>query len=356
MTKRLLFVVGLLLILTPLSGGVEFIPIPDSPLYKGYLADLYAPSSKFHLLFAQTSESVPTSALIVKDGEYREVPFTNQPQSSFFSLKAGADVGLLRLKADFFQIEGYISGGLHTVMELRGDSDSLGYDGFYSFGVNIKLWEILTLKGGLHHFSGHWGDEMLFTLAAVNPTLDLSETTFLEYTRDNSWLLALSVEPLEMLRLYTAIEIPMVNAFVRPGAHTPFRNHYPGEPEINFHSYITAGEGVTTTINYPAAYRALRIQVGSEVKIPLFSVGSLFLAGDFQFHQDGQTLHQINSYASENSWEYTFSVGGGVEFASNQLGLKPRMEIYYHHGRFPLLNYFTQRGHYLTFGIALGSN
>jgi hypothetical protein len=353
--KTIVLVVTLLLFsLAPLFSKVEFTLMPKSPLFRGYLADPYGPSSKFHLLFAQTQASIPTSALIVQGGQYEEIPFTNEPQSSFYSLKAGANVGLLRLKVDFFQVEAFISGGLHTAFELHGDSDSLGYDGFYSFGINIMLWDIVTLKGGLHHFSGHWGDEMLLNLAQVNPTLEFWETTFLEYTRDNSWLLSIAIEPLSLLRLYSTIEIPMINAFVRPGAHTPFRNHYPGQSETNFHTYITAGEGTTTTIVYPPSYRALRIQTGAEVKVPLFSIGSLFLAGDFQFHQDGQTLHQINGYNKANRWEFTFSVGGGFEFNIDQVEPKTRLEIYYLNGRFPMLNYFTQRGHYLTVGIAIG--
>ncbi|MFA7225778.1 MAG: hypothetical protein WC207_05975, partial [Sphaerochaetaceae bacterium] len=113
-------------------------------------------------------------------------------------------------------------------------------------------------------------------------------------------------------------------------------------------------EGTTTTIVYPPSYRALRIQTGAEVKVPLFSIGSLFLAGDFQFHQDGQTLHQINGYNKANRWEFTFSVGGGFEFNIDQVEPKTRLEIYYLNGRFPMLNYFTQRGHYLTVGIAIG--
>jgi hypothetical protein len=353
--KTIVLVVTLLLFsLAPLFSKVEFTLMPKSPLFRGYLADPYGPSSKFHLLFAQTQASIPTSALIVQGGQYREIPFTTAAQSSFYSLKAGANVGLLRLKVDFFQVEAFISGGLHTAFELQGDADSLGYDGFYSFGINIKLWDIVTLKGGLHHFSGHWGDEMLLNLAQVNSTLDLSETTFLEYTRDNSWLLSISIEPLDYLRLYGTIEIPMINAYVRPGAHTPFRNHYPWQPEVNFHNYITSGEGTTTTIVYPPSYRALRIQTGVEGKIPLFSIGSIFLAGDFQFHQDGKTLHQIDGYADTNSWEFTFSLGGGFEFNLDKLEQKTRLEIYYLNGRFPLLNYFTTRGHYLTVGITIG--
>ena len=127
----------------------------------------------------------------------------------------------------------------------------------------------------------------------------------------------------------------------------------PGSTSTNQHDYITGQEDVETSVAYADSYRAWRLQTGTEVHLPIFTVGSLFLAGDIQFHQDGQTQHQVNGYSPDNPWEITYTVGGGFEFNQGLLDRKFRLEVYYTDGRFPLLNYFYKRSQYVVFGLAI---
>ncbi len=335
-----------------LFGGVKFTVAPISPLFREFMADPYAPSSKFHVVPTLTEDSIPTTVYHVAGGEYIETSFKTKGQANYFNLKAGANIGFLRFEAGFFQIETYLNGGLNTIFELEGATDNLGFDGFYSVGLNIRLWDVIALQGGIHHFSGHWGDEILVSMAKNNSSINLGSISLLEYTRDNSWLFSLSFEPLKTFRLYTAFEIPMKTAWVRPAAHVPSFGVHPYNPDKPQYKHIAGQEGVNP-VAYPDEYKAMRVQAGTEIKFPLFSIGSFFVAGDFQLHQDGQTNHQVDSYDQGNHWELTLTVGGGFEFNQGYLDRKIRIEAFYHYGRFPLLNFFYQRGHYISVGLAI---
>ncbi|MFA7118191.1 MAG: hypothetical protein WC159_05390, partial [Sphaerochaetaceae bacterium] len=116
---------------------------------------------------------------------------------------------------------------------------------------------------------------------------------------------------------------------------------------------ITGQEGLSDLTAYDSSYKAWRLQAGLELRFPVWDMGSFFLAGDVQAHQDGQTLHQVGGYDPNNPWEFECTVGGGFEFNQSILGRKMRLECYYHDGRFPLLNYFFQRSKYVVMGIAI---
>ncbi|MFA6822128.1 MAG: hypothetical protein WCR26_08070, partial [Sphaerochaetaceae bacterium] len=176
--------------------------------------------------------------------------------------------------------------------------------------------------------------------------------SLLEYTRDNSWMLSLSIEPIKSLRLYSLFEIPMQAAWVRPAAHVPSYVVKPSDHDKPQYENIAEQEGVSP-VAYDDSYLAMRIQAGTEIRFPLFSLGSFFVAGDIQFHQDGQTNHQVDSYDSGKPWEITFTVGGGFEFNQGYFDRKMRIEAFYHYGRFPLLNFLYQRGHYISVGFAI---
>jgi len=337
---------------SPLFSAVKFTPVPNTPLFREFIADPYAPASKFHIVSALTEDSIPNTIYHAEDNQYVEIPFKSEGQANYFNMKAGANIGFLRFEAGFFQIEIYLNGGLNAIFELEGATDLLGFDGFYSAGLSIRLWDVVALQAGIHHFSGHWGDEILAKMAEINPSANLGTMSLLEYTRDNSWLISLSIEPIKTLRFYTAFEIPMQAAWIRPAAHVPSFAVKPKEADKPLYEHIANQEGVTP-VEYSDSYLAMRIQAGTEVKFPLLSVGSFFVAGDIQFHQDGQTNHQVNSYDSDNPWEITLSVGGGFEFNQSYFDRRLRIEAFYHYGRFPLLNFFYQRGHYITVGFSV---
>ncbi|MDD2296758.1 MAG: hypothetical protein PHR10_08220 [Sphaerochaetaceae bacterium] len=335
----------------PLFSAVKFSLAPINTLFREFASDPFAPITSFRIFSVKNTEGIPSGVLVAEDNEYKEMPFaeeTNGEHNTFYHFKTGANIGLLRIELGFFQIESYIHGGLNTVFECHGATDTLGFDGQYGAGVTIRLWDKFAMRGGLHHFSGHWGDEILTRIDG-----DIRNIRLLEYTRDNSWLASLSYEPNEKFRYYTSVELPQSSAWIRPGAHVPFHTTTPNSPDKNQHDHITGQENVNTTITYPQSYKALRIQAGTELRLPLFSLGSLFLATDIQLHQDGKTKHQVNSYDINNPWEVTCTIGGGLEFNRGLFNRKFRLEVYYHDGRFPLLNYFYKRSRYVTLGLSV---
>lgn len=348
----LILLITLLFICTvPLFSAVKFTLAPLNTLFREYISDPFAPLTSFRVFSVKNTDGIPNGILAAEAGEYKELPFTEKndaEHNAFYHFKTGANIGLLRLELGFFQIEGFIHGGISTIFEYHGATDTLGFDGQYGAGVTIRLWDKFAIQGGLHHFSGHWGDEILTRIDG-----DISNIRLLEYTRDNSWLASCSYEPSEKFRYYTSVELPQSSAWIRPGAHVPFYTTTPNSPDKNQHTHITGQEGVETTVPYPESYKAWRVQAGTELRLPLFSLGSLFLASDMQFHQDGKTRHQINGYDVKNPWEVTFTIGGGIELNRGFLNRKFRLEIYYHNGRFPLLNYFYKRSQYVTFGLAV---
>lgn len=84
------------------------------------------------------------------------------------------------------------------------------------------------------------------------------------------------------------------------------------------------------------------------------SFGAIVLAGDVQFHQDGQTKHQIGQYSPDNPWEMEFTVGGGLELGNIlENGRIVRIEAYYHDGRVPATQWFYQRMKYISVGVGI---
>ncbi len=353
----ILIVIFLLICSSPAYSAFTFTLAPIDPLFREFMADPYSNSTSFRPFSVKNEGGVPRGILAVDgNNEYVEIPFEEEEYEGhhdFYQLKSAANIGLARLELGFFQIEGYINGGINTVFQNYGATDSLGFDGFYGAGASIRLYNKVALQGGFHHFSGHWGDETLKDMIEVSEK-DLNDLHLIEYTRGNSWLGSISIEPSENIRFYGSVELPQSSAWIRPGIHVPMHTIKPGSVDQSQHDYITGQEGVSSSFVYPSSYKAWRIQTGSEIRFPIFSLGSLFLATDWQFHQDGKTLHQVDGYSDSNPWEMEFTIGGGVEFNTGLLNRKFRLEIYYHDGRFPLLNYFYKRSQYVIFGLAIG--
>lgn len=96
---------------SPLFSAVKFTPVPNTPLFREFIADPYAPASKFHIVSALTEDSIPNTIYHAEDNQYVEIPFKSEGQANYFNMKAGANIGFLRFEAGFFQIEIYLNGG-----------------------------------------------------------------------------------------------------------------------------------------------------------------------------------------------------------------------------------------------------
>ncbi|WP_394699301.1 hypothetical protein [uncultured Sphaerochaeta sp.] len=357
--KKLFTFLVVLFLSVPNIWAFTFQWAPIDPLFREALADPYACSTSFRSLGVLDEASVPDSVLVSNSetNQYEQIVYDDSSQRNYWQMKSAVNFGLLRFSIGPVQAEGYIQGGLNTVFQKAGSVDSLGFDGMYGAGATVRLFNIIAIQAGFHHFSGHWGDEILADLMEENPGLDLYSSSSIyhleEYTRGNSWLAGVSLEPVTWGRMYFFAELPMERAWIRPGIHVPSSTLKPGSDDTSQFEYITGQEGLTGLTAYDSSYKAWRLQAGLEFRYPVLDIGSLFLAGDFQAHQDGQTLHQVGGYSPDNPWEFEITVGGGFEFNQTVLGRKMRLECYYHDGRFPLLNYFFQRSKYVIMGIAI---
>ena len=346
----------------PASGGLSFRLVVRDSLYPEYLADPFSLTSGFkYLKLTNPSLGQPSTVLASNGEEYVQVPFAHfvpsefSSHSTYWQIKGFMNLHVARLELwNAIKFETGLAGGLNTVFEEFGGTDTIGFDGLWRLSETVRFFDVLAVRFGEHHFSGHWGDEKLEELPVAGDPDYVPYTGFEEYVRNNSWVLGVSLTPLPWLRLYAEGEMPQEPSYVRPGVHAPAGFHTPNGDDMTTH--ILQQEGLLGKVAaYDSSYKAYRVQAGAELRFPIEKVGSLFAAADFQFHQDGQTLHQVGGYSPDNPWESEYTVGGGFEYTMGLAGMKVRMEWYYHSGRFPLVNYFFLRSDYVSFGFALDS-
>lgn len=293
-------------------------------------------------------------------GGYKRLSFKepNVENNTYWNLKSAINIGLLRLSyKDIAAVEAYIHGGLNTVFGAYGGVDVLGFDGQYGAGVAAELFEQVSLRFGFHHFSGHWGDEILSDFFRDNTEYYSGIT---EYTRNNSWQFDIAYEPVEYFRVLFGTELPMHTGWVRPAAHVPadtIKDTSEESPEYGkpLSEYIYSQEGLAGKSNnsYPDSYKGWRISMGAEAVLPIENVGHAYLALDVQLHQDGKVNLDTLQYEKDRPWdsEYTIALGLSLEAQPNLPDFT--IELGYHSGRFPLLNYFFQESRYFSAGVAV---
>jgi hypothetical protein len=258
------------------------------------------------------------------------------------------------------RLEGYIHGGLNTVFGAYGGVDVLGFDGQYGAGVTMQLFRQLTFRFGFHHFSGHWGDEILKDFMERNDEDSYDGIT--EYTRNNSYLFDVSYQPVRYVKFLVEAELPMHVGWIRPAAHVPadaIKNTSEESPDYGkpLSGYIYGqefgSEFERNNDSYPSSYKAWRIGLGVEFEVPIPTVGLSYLATDLQLHQDGKINLDTLEYESDRPWdmEFTVALGLSLEEVANLPDFT--IELAYHDGRFPLLNFFFQRSRYLSLGLVV---
>lgn len=317
--------------------------------------------------------------------------------NKYFNMKTGVAMSLCRIRFEGFSwfpsidVEANLAGYLNTIFCMFGKNDTLDFDGSYLIGGSIRFADLLTFRIGLHHFSGHYGDEMLnkyyaynavdastrfndgalFTYANARDGYDYYLVSPVEYVRDNSWIFGVATEiPANKFSVYMygEAELPKNPSWFRPLAHVPADYKNPmdeeGRPTLIDRIGGTAADGEQFPQNQldeeqvikrtaSGRYKAWRIHAGTEVRYPM-SFGSAFVACDVQFHQDGKTLHKIGGYNTENPWEMELTIGGGLEFGNILSdGKTMRIEAYYHDGRVPATQWFYQRMKSVSIGVGI---
>ncbi len=310
------------------GGIIHFTPVAGDSLFKEFKADPYSLSSGLKLLWAQDPESVPSTILASDGTKYVKIPFAHYPadefknRRSFWQIKGFVNLHVARVRLlDIVAAEADLSGGINSVFQAFGGTDTLGFDGIWRLAGTLRFFDTVAIRLGSHHFSGHWGDEIVADLPKPGDPEYVPYRNLEEYVRASSTVLGLSIEPTRFVRLYCEAELPEKMTWLRPGVHVPAGLLTPGGADLLTH--ILGQEGLLEEVGaYDSSYKAWRLQTGAEVTIPLGKWGSLFAAGDFQLHQDGQTLHTVGLYNKDNPWEQEYTVGGGFEYNYGFVGAR----------------------------------
>jgi len=343
------------------GGRLSFNLIDSDTLYPEYAADPYSLSSGLKYFKVSDFSGIPQTVLATDGSQYVEIPFANYSESeydshsSFWQIKGFVNLTFARIEyKDIVAAEVTAAGGLNSVFQAFGGTDTLGFDGIWRLAGTIRLFNIVSFRYGMHHFSGHWGDEIVEDLPQPGDADYIYYLRLEEYVRASSHVFGISVNPFRWARLYFEAELPMKESWIRPGVHVPAGYVSPSGDDLAYH--ILSQEGLLEEVgSYDSSYKAWRLQTGVEFKWPIRDWGSLFVAGDCQFHQDGQTKHQVGLYDPNNPWEFEYTVGGGFEYEKSFIGRKIRIEAYYHEGRFPLTNFFFLRSNYISVGLAINN-
>jgi hypothetical protein len=367
--------------------------LTDEPLHDIYYADPWSASSRFQYMqvdgygpssirasvkrdqtspisnFPQATEAITNYTYV-----YQDIPFqTEGSDNLYYQMKIGFNLGLLRASWDGtswlppMAIELSVQGALNMVFNATGGTDMLGSDGIYFVGANAAIGNAITLRAGTHHFSGHYGDEILERLFTFGDNYDLFDpetpdapghvVSILNYVRQDTLILGVSYKPSTWLRIYAEADIPPQQLkTIRPWVHVPqttIDNKTGNEMEDRIGSNEGNTGGRKAGDEYGSEYRALRFASGIEFHIPIPFVGDFILAADMQFHQDGQTLHQVGSYSPDNPWDFEYNILIGQNLGRDVNGIRFTFEYIYHSGRFPLTNFFYFPCQYHSLGMGL---
>lgn len=351
-------------------SDLSFTVAPLTPLFKENDANIHANNFRIQFLVSPKKDDYVVDTILVSrkkaDGNPEYVPLKfrydrTKEQTSFYRLKAGMNLALLRFEIkNVFAIEGFMHATINTIFEGYGGVDVLGFDGQYGGGFALSFLDTLIIRCGIHHFSGHWGDEILSSFdSRYTQGVDYEMTT--EYTRNNSYLFDVEIKLFKSaphtLTFGFEFENPIKKSWIRPAAHVPPETIKPTSeesPELweNMSKYGWDQEGfIRDNSSYPLSYGAYRIGLFLEYEYKIKDFSRLYAALDVELHQDGMIDLSTCTYDPARHWEVEFTSCIGIAFFKTKNSSEFNIEIQYHHGRFPLLNFFYQKSQYVSIGF-----
>lgn len=388
--KRTVFVSVLIFVcFTAIAGGLEFTPVSVSPIYKSYKADIwnfstqgqliYDTQSKLDSILVQSKYEVGKESAYFNfnkvNGPYVEeyvnelAKFSSNKYNTFLRFKPAFTFGFLKLGYSDFKVQGFLQLSLNTILCIGHGNDLLGYDGMYCYGLEASYKNLVEIKVGKHHLSGHYGDEVIESLYERN---DASGRSYLnrfkasssdsshiekvsEYVRQDSLIVGVSVRPFSLMRVYAEVDMNLnkMNT-LRPYVVVP-NKIVCSFMDCDMVGRTGSTEGImqsnTETRRYPYSdkYRGFIVNAGVEFSYSFKNSGDLSLSYNCRLNQEGQTMYQFNCYKETNPWYIDHTVVLDFRFKSTPLSA----QIMFHKGQMPLLNYFYQRGTYVTAGLGI---
>lgn len=406
MKKTIAIVALVCLCMVGFASGFHFSPVASTPLYKESISDPYSMTSVVHLtqVAPEDNDFRITGLVYEKDHPekvfYDEFKYTDKYDNEnvrnndnlYINMKLSGQASLFRFRFDgakflpSLDLELNLAGYINTFFWLSGANDVLDYDGSYLLGASMRVADRVTVRAGLHHFSGHYGDETLENLYSFNQVdfktgviqnytgakaeagkeyVLLSEV---EYVRDNSYLLGISADVTKGLRIYGECELPKSDAWIRPFVTAPTDKEFPdmdriawgefGYSEDDLIGRDTKAEEKLLEKTREDGYYALRVHGGAEYTFN-FKYVDFILSADVQAHQDGQVRNEegkldFGAYKSTNPWEMEYTAGGALVLKDTVFGDKTlRLQAFYHVGRTPGTQWFYKNGSFVYVGFGL---
>lgn len=326
---------------------------PVSPLHRPYLADPFNTDFALNYVMLDSAESRPAYLYKVKDVD-GAVTYEGYDIDQYYSkgttmlqMRAGTAIPFARISFNgtrvlpSLEVEAVMRGSFRSMFFAYSGTDNLGFDGTYSYGASAKVGSFLTLFYGRKHHSGHMGDEILMKVeervAHTGPSL--FENTLIDYVRQDPITYAVSLSPMQNIRLYGELRIGDTGRILKPRFSSP--------------DAIEDG------------YRGREIEVGTELSFPIPLLGDFSLAFDMIFHEVGKFVpvgsgalkngeYQNYSfvYDKEAPWETEIQIVVSQALSRRTDGMKARLMATYHKGRFPLFAFHMSKGSYLAVGAS----
>lgn len=348
------------------------------PFFKDSSFDPYGMNTSIGILYFPKAEDAALPIRVaVKDnnGVYYADFETGENVSSkmYVKSKLAQSVGVLHASYDnpsFPKIEAEIilGGYVNSMFNLIDANQFQGFDGAYLYGLEMRVAEKLSLRFGLHHLSGHFGDEVLEehkakngyarTDAGVQTIMDGDkEVTYydpIQYVRHNEWLASISYDAPNGFTPYAQLAFAKKKSWIRPFFHNPIGQFYPTSRLAYGGECIAQSTGIAESEDAlkDKGFRDFRVNAGLNWEKSFGKFG-VYAGFDVQAYQDEQTKQQTNSYSKDNPWGFDFTAGVGFEIFNAIGNRSVAIEVLDHYGRIPLLNFFYEKANTLFVGVRI---
>lgn len=265
------------------------------------------------------------------------------------NLRTGFGLSILRMGwPEYFMLDFALQGSLNTVFASTGGADNLGFDGSFFVGGEMRIMDMISIHAGLRHFSGHTGDEIVND---AMKRLGYTNWTPVSYTRDNMIEIGIGYDGCKYFDIWASFLMPQPGMWWSPFISQPDWIHTTGSnpqytAERNPEQWAVRGA-------YGNGYGAYILQFDANVRYPFLDKYEVFASGEVKLHQDGMTNHTLSPDDDTDKWETEFSAAVGFSFINAVENLDLTIELGYHNGRFPLLNFFWKRAEYFSFSLTV---
>ncbi len=356
--KRVLVVILVVVVcMASASASFRFSFGPLNPMYPPMQGDPFSYTSA--LKFLQQFSSDPqgnnvlmenTSVPATDAGRYELLEYRpwSAKSNQFLNLRLGTGISILRMGwEEYCMADVVLQASLNSVFAMQGGTALVGFDGTFFFGGEARIMDMFVTKVGLKHYSGHTGDEIL--QEAINRKGGPDTYESVAYTRDNMLELALGYDGCTYAQVYFSAMLPLKTSWWEPYFHQPdwvVTSTGDATPDRGNGQWAVRGP-------YGSGYGAYILQLDVHLQYPFLEKYKVYGNLEMKFHQDGQTKHTLTPTDDTSDWEIEWDVMLGVAITNIGAGKSLALEVSYHDGRFPLLNFFWKRSTYLSVGVSI---